>query len=101
MYARIRFPSQVIVGLQENLKESRQVLFREQRRRFGDGWPLVWRCRNQVRIRAAHARNQQVPKVADGFTAEVLQIASFFLERMHQSECAVRGPFRNRPHEFF
>ena len=37
----------------------------------------------------------------NGFAAEVLQVTTFFLKRVHQSQRAVCGASRNRSHQFF
>ena len=100
MHARIGLPPQIVIRLQQNLKEPRQVFLAEQRRGFRDRRPLIRCCGNQLRIRAAHSRDQEVAHVPDRFAAEVLQIAASFLKRMHESQCAVGRTGRNRSNEF-
>src|SRR6266436_7113549 len=65
MDARIRLTAQVIIGLQQDLKKSRQVFFAELRRSLCERRPLIRSRRNQIRICAADSRDQQVPHVPD------------------------------------
>ena len=100
MHARIGLPPQVIIRLQQNLEKSREVFFTEQSRRLRQRWTLIRGRRNQFRIRPARSRDQQIAHVPDRFPAEVLQIAPFLLERMHQPQGAVCRPFCNRADQF-
>ncbi len=44
---------------------------------------------DQFGIRAAHARDQQIAEMPDGFAAEMLQVLSFGQQAMHQREHAL------------
>ncbi len=90
MHARIGLAPQIIVGLQKNLEKSREVFFAELRSGFRERWPLIRCSRDQIRIRAAHARDQQVAHVPDGFTAEMLKVTPFLLETCAPAQA--RGP---------
>ncbi len=100
MHSRIRFPSQVFIGLQKNIEKSRQVFFAELRRRFRQCRPLVRRRCNQIRIRTANPRNQQIANMANRLAAKMLQVAAFLLKHVNQSQRAIRRACRNRVHQF-
>ena len=99
MHSRIRLAAQVIIGLQQNLKKSREVLFAKERRSFRQRRTLVCGCRNQIRIRSAHLGNQQIPYVPNRFTAEMLQVAPFLLKRVDQPQRPVGRALRNRAYQ--
>ena len=61
--------------LQQNLKKPCKVLFAKERRSFRQRRALIRSRRNQIRIRPANFRNQQIPHVSNRFTAKVLQVA--------------------------
>src|SRR6267142_5660593 len=100
MDTRIWLAAEIIVSLQQNLKESRQILFTELRRCALQGRALVRCGGNQVRVCAANTRDQKIAHMADSFAAEVLQIAPFFLKGVYQAESAVRRTRSNRADQF-
>ena len=100
MHAGIGLAAQIIIGLQEDLEKSREIFFTELRSRFGEGRALIRGRGDQIRIRAAHARDQKVADVADGFAAEMLEVASIFLKGVHEAESAVRRTFRDGRDKF-
>src|SRR5260370_18551573 len=100
MHARVWLAPQVIVRLQEDLKESRQVLFAELRRGALQRRRLRGGRGNQIGIRAAHSRNKKISHVADGFAAEMLQVAPFPLKRVHEAKRAIRRTRSNGADQF-
>src|SRR5713226_9513096 len=90
VHPRIWLVPQILIGLQKNIEESRQVLFAELRGGFRKRGPLVGSRRNQVRFRAANPRNQEVAHVSNRLTTKMLQVAAFFLKGVDESERAVR-----------
>src|SRR5258707_5922325 len=100
MHARIWFSPQIFVGLQEDLKTACEVFFAEERRGLCQCGALVRRGGNHFRVRAAGPRDQEIAHVPHGLAAEVLQVAAFFLEGVHQAESAVCRAFRDCADEF-
>ena len=80
---------QIIFRLQKNLEVARQIFFAEKCRGLCQTGPLLRCGGDQIGIRAADARNQQVPHVPNGFAAEVLEVPPLFLERVHQAQGAL------------
>jgi len=78
MYARVGFAAEVIVGLQQDLKKSRQILFAELGRCALQGGTLIGRRGNQVRVCAANPRNQQVAHVPNGFAQKCCKFRPSF-----------------------
>ena len=100
MHARIWLSPQIVICLQQDLEKASEVFFAELRRRVRERGLLVRRGGNQIRIRAANARNQQVAHVPDGFAAEMLKVAAVLLKGVHEAEGAVRRAFRDGGHKF-
>lgn len=101
MNARIEFATEVFVGLQQDLEETREVLFTEEGRRALQCGALV-RCGcDQIGIRARDASDENVADVTNRLAAEVLEVAAFFLKAVDESESAVSRAGGNGVDEFF
>src|SRR5204862_2240613 len=100
MHARVGLAAEIVVSLQQNVEKSREVFFAEERGRFCKRGTLIGSSSNQIGIRAANASNQEIAYVANCFTAEMLQVAAFFLKGVYKTERAVRGPSSNSFHQF-
>ena len=91
MQPRIGFAAQIVVGVQQNLKESRQVFFAERGRSMRQARALIGGRGNQIGIGSANPRDQKIAEMADGFAAKMLQILSFGEQPMHQRQDALGG----------
>ena len=88
--ARIGLAAQIVVGGEQNIEKAREILFAELRGLFGEPRALVGGRGDQIRIRAANARHQQIAKMANGFAAEVLQILPVGDQPVHQGQARAR-----------
>ena len=88
-----------VVGRHQNLEEAVQIFFAKVLRGSRDGRPLIGRRSNQIRIGAAHARDEQVAHMADRFAAEVLKVVTFGDQRVHQGQHAFARAFAHRGHQ--
>ena len=89
MQSRIGLAPQIVVGVQENLEKTGEVLFTERIGGALQARALVGRSGNQIGIGAAHARDEQIAEMPDGFAAEMLQVLSFGQQPVHERENAI------------
>ena len=73
MQARVGLAPQVVIGGQQGSEKSREIFFAESGRLFREAGALVGRRGDQIGIRAADARDQQIAEMANRFAAKVLQ----------------------------
>ena len=100
MESRIRLAPQVFIRGHQNLKIARQILFAELPSLLSQTRAFVRRGGDQFRVRAADAGHQQIAKMPNGFTAEVLQILPIGNQLMNQSQSALRGTSQHGSHQF-
>ena len=72
MDARVGLAAQVIIGLQQDLKEACEIFLGKLFRGSRESRALVWRRGDQLRIRSANACYQEISDVANRFAAEML-----------------------------
>ena len=96
MQPLIGLAAQIVIRVQENLKEARQVFFAERFRRPLDWWALIGGCGDQIGVGSANARDQQVPEMADSLAAEMLQVLPLREKSMYQGKHAFGGALFDR-----
>ena len=97
---RIGLAPQIFIGRQQNVEKTSEIFFAEFRCLFREARALVGGRGNQIRIGAAHARDEQVAEMADRFAAEVLQILPVGNEpwtrpRARSADCAAIASTRS------
>jgi hypothetical protein len=94
--ARIRLAAKVIFGVQKDLKKSSELLLAERFGSFLQSRPFVGGRGNQFGIRTAHTRDKHVAKMAEGFTAKMLEVLPLGEQTMHKRENTVGRSLFNR-----
>ena len=91
MNARVHFAANVVVGLKKDLEVAREIFLGEKRGSFREAGALIGGGGNQIGISTADARDEQIADVANGFRAEVLEVAALALEAVNEGEGALGG----------
>ncbi len=68
--------AQIIVSSEQSIEEASQIFLAEIRCLFGQAWTFIARRRNEIGIRSANARNEQVAEMANCLAAKMLEILS-------------------------
>ena len=89
MQARVGLPAKIVVGMQQNLEKAREVFLAEKFGGLFQSRTLVRGRGNQLGIRSADARDEQVAEMADRFAAEMLQVLSVREQSVHEREYAL------------
>ena len=87
---------QIVIRFQQNIEKPREVFLGEPRGVVRQAGAFIRGRGDKFGIRAAHARHQQVAKVANGFPAEVLQVLPVGDQAVDQRKRAFGRLSRNR-----
>lgn len=88
MQPLIGFTTQIVLGGNQHVEEAGEIFFGELRGLLREPRALVGGRGDEFRVRSAHARDQQIAKMANAFAAKVLKILSVGDQAMHERQSA-------------
>ena len=101
MNSRVQLAAEIFVGLQQDLKEAREVFFGEKGGSAFERGSLIGSRGDQIGIGAADASDKQIAKVANRFATEVLKVTAFFLKAVNERKGAIGRASSNGIYKFF
>ena len=91
MKPRVGLAAQIVVGREQQIEEAREIFLGEIRGLICEARAFVDWGGDEIGVRAAHARDEKIAKMADCFAAEVLEVLAVGDEAVNEAERTFGG----------